>query len=250
VPEEAARSHFGKRAARYDRSANWVRDQELIGRIRDWAEAGADSVVLDLATGTGALAEAFQGKVCRVVGLDLCTDMTEHSRRPWDELVMGDAEKMPFPDAAFDVCVCRQGLQFMDAAKVLAEVHRVLKPGGRVVLCHLTAYGEADRETAFLVQRLRNPARRNFFVPEDFPRLLAGAGFGGVETAEYLTVESVNQWIDNGAIGADRMEGIRKAYQEASEAFRRLHRLRFQDGDILDTMKLVLARGESNHDKV
>ncbi len=243
MPEEAAHSHFGKRAARYDRSANWVLDAELIGRIRDWAEAGADSSVLDLATGTGALAEAFQGRVRRVVGLDLCTDMTEHSRRPWDELVVGDAEKMPFADGAFDVCVCRQGLQFMDAPKALAEVYRVLKPGGRVVLCHLTAYGEADRETAFLVQRLRNPARRNFFMPEDVPRLLGAAGFEAVETAEYLTVESVNQWIDNGAIGADRMEGIRKAYEGASEEFRRLHCLRFQSGDILDTMKLVLARG-------
>jgi ubiquinone/menaquinone biosynthesis C-methylase UbiE len=240
---EAARSHFAKRAERYNRSANWVRDQDLIGRIRDWAEVGPDAEVLDLATGTGILAEAFHGRVRRVVGLDLCPDMTRRSRQPWDDLVVGEAERLPFAAGRFDACVCRQGLQFMDAEKAVAELHRVLKPGGRVVLCHLTAYGKADQETAFLAQRLRNPARRNFFLPEDFPRLLAGPGFTAVETAEYLTVESVDRWIDNGAIGVEIMEGIRKAYREASAEFRRIHQVRFADGDILDTMKMVLARG-------
>jgi SAM-dependent methyltransferase len=178
-----------------------------------------------------------------VVGLDPCPDMTDCSGNPWDELVAGEAERLPFADGSFDVCVCRQGLQFMDIGLALAQVHRVLKPGGRVVLCHLTAYGEEDRETAFLVQRLRNPARRNFFIPDDFSRLLSIQGFKAVETAEYLTVESVNQWIDNGAIDARSMDAIRKAYREASPEFRRIHRLRFADGDIIDTMKMVLARG-------
>jgi ubiquinone/menaquinone biosynthesis C-methylase UbiE len=240
---ETARSHFGKRAERYNRSANWVRDGTLIARIRDWAEAGPGSRVLDLATGTGALAESFCGRAGRIVGLDLCPDMTSRSSRPWDELVAGEAERMPFPDASFDACVCRQGLQFMDAPKAVAEILRVLKPGGRVVLCHLTAYGEEDRESTFLVQRLRNPARRNFFMPGDVPALLREAGFHDVESADYLSVESVDQWIDNGAIGAQDMEAIRRAYRASSEAFRRIHQVRFEGGDILDTMKFVLVRG-------
>jgi ubiquinone/menaquinone biosynthesis C-methylase UbiE len=240
---ETARSHFGKRAERYDRSSNWVRDGALIARIRDWAETGPDSRVLDLATGTGALAESFRGRAGRIVGLDLCPDMTSRSSRPWDELVAGEAEKLPFPAGTFDACVCRQGLQFMDAPRAAAEILRVLKPGGRVVLCHLTAYGEADKETTFLVQRLRNPARRNFFMPEDVPGLLRAAGFQDVESCEYLSEESVGRWIDHGAISAQDMEAIRQAYRDSSEEFRRLHRVRFADGDIFDTMKFVLVRG-------
>lgn len=240
---EAARSHFGKRAERYDRSASWVRDEALIARIRDLAEAGPDAAVLDLATGTGAVSEAFRGRVRRIVGLDLCPDMTAKSSRPWDELVAGEAEKLPFPAGTFDACVCRQGLQFMDAPRAAAEILRVLKPGGRAVLCHLTAYGEADQETTFLVQRLRNPARRNFFMPEDVPALLRAAGFQGVESCEYLSEESVDRWIDHGAISAQDMEAIRQVYRDSSEEFRRLHRVRFADGDIFDTMKFVLVRG-------
>jgi DNA gyrase subunit B len=125
----------------------------------------------------------------------------------------------------------------------MPEVYRVLKPGGRVVVCHLTAHGEGDRERAFYIQRLRNPARKNFFMPEDFSGLLERNGFKGVELVEYLSRESVNQWIDHGAITGEDMERIREAYRTSDDAFKRIHSVEFKDNDILDTMKLVIARG-------
>lgn len=61
TPEDF-RAHFIKRAHRYDASASWVRDGELISRIFDLAKPEKSSVVLDLAVGTGRIAEAFKGK--------------------------------------------------------------------------------------------------------------------------------------------------------------------------------------------
>jgi SAM-dependent methyltransferase len=86
--------------------------------------------------------------------------------------VAGDATALPFEDASFDRISCRQGIQFMDDAKAVAEMFRVLKPGGRVVLVHLCAYGDADRDEYFEVLRLRNPARRNFYTRERLAALL------------------------------------------------------------------------------
>ena len=245
MPEEAALSHFAKRAEGYNRSARWVQDAALIRRIRDWSEAGPNAEVLDLATGTGMLAASFRGRVRRIVGFDLSPEMTRLGPDAWDQLVIGTAELLPFADAGFDACVCRQGLQFMELDRALPQIRRVLRPGGRAVFCHLTAYGETDKEAAFHIQRLRNPARRNFFLPEDFPRLMREHGFKEVETADYFSRESVAQWSDHGAIGEERMAGIREAYRSASEEFRRLHEVEFQDGDILETMKLVLVRARA-----
>jgi SAM-dependent methyltransferase len=243
MPEEAALSHFAKRAEGYNRSARWVQDEVLIERIRAWAEAGPEAEVLDLATGTGMLAASFRGKVRRVVGFDLSPEMTRRGPDAWDQLVIGAAELLPFADASFDACVCRQGLQFMELDRALPQIRRVLRPGGRAVFCHLTAYGETDKEDAFRIQKLRNPARRNFFLPDDIPGLLRDHGFAAVEAADYFSRESVAQWSDHGAIGAERMAGIREAYRDASAEFRRLHEVEFQDRDILETMKLVLVRG-------
>ena len=103
---------------------------------------------------------------------------------------------MPFADNSFDAIVCRQGLQFAELDKAIPEIHRVLKPGGTVVLCHLTAYNETDRDLTFAIQKLRNPARRNYLMPNDISTALKSQGFDQVEDIEYITEESVNKWIE------------------------------------------------------
>ncbi|MFH0984449.1 MAG: class I SAM-dependent methyltransferase [Candidatus Omnitrophota bacterium] len=239
---ETARDHFIKRAAKYDQSSRWVEDTALIEKIREQADAGPEACVLDLAIGTGKIAQAFHGRVQQVVGVDICQEMVAQARPHADKIVLTSAEKLPFENDTFDVCVCRQGLQFMELSAVLAQIHRVLKPGGRVVLAHLTAYGEEDKDETFLIQKLRNPSRKNFFMPDDFSRLLRGQGFKAIQSSEYLTRESIDQWTDHGAIGEDARLKIRAVYTNASEAFKARHDVQWKEDDIWDTMKMVLVK--------
>jgi ubiquinone/menaquinone biosynthesis C-methylase UbiE len=206
--------------------------------------AGADSNVLDIATGTGLIAREFFGKVKKVTGLDISPDMAKHAEGCMDEIVFAAVEQLPFPDNSFDAIVCRQGLQFAELDKAIPEIYRVLKPGGRVVLCHLTAYNETDRELTFAIQKLRNPARRNYLMPADISDCLRSQGFSGVTDIEYVTDESINKWIDNGAIPDENMDGIRSLYRSADADFKQIHNVRFTDDDIFDDMLLVIATAE------
>lgn len=239
---EKAAAHFRKRAGKYNRSSNWVEDQRLIRMIFEFSEAKQDSHVLDLATGTGLIAKEFRGRVKTVVGIDISPEMAQHAEGCMDEIVISPVEHMPFGDGTFDACVCRQGLQFADFRAAIGEIHRVLKPGGTAVLCHLTAYGERDRELTFRIQEQRNPARANYLMPDDIPRALEWQGFRDVERHDYVTDESVNKWIDNGAIEQERMDRIRDLYRSSDEEFRRIHNIRFTEDDILDAMLLVIAK--------
>ncbi|MBU2573883.1 MAG: class I SAM-dependent methyltransferase, partial [Elusimicrobia bacterium] len=243
---ETSQSHFSKRAPKYDASARWVCDRNLISKIRALARPDKTSLVLDLALGTGRIARAFKGRVKTVIGLDACATMSLRSRKHVDCLVLARAEKMPFPDGTFDICACRQGLQFMELEKALAEIRRVLKPGGRAVLCHLTSYGGEDDKTAFLIQRLRNPARKNFFSPGDLARA-AGACFSGVRTFEYITRESVRNWASNGAIPAGAISRIMRIYRNSPAAFRKTHKVRFKNGDVFDSMRMEIITAVKNH---
>jgi ubiquinone/menaquinone biosynthesis C-methylase UbiE len=234
-----AQAHFSKRAPKYDASARWVCDNNLISKMRALARPAKSSLVLDLAIGTGRIAAAFKGRAKAVIGLDACARMSA-GRGAADCLVLGQAEKMPFPDCSFDICTCRQGLQFMELDKALAEVRRVLKPGGRAVFCHLTSYGGADDRTSFLVQRLRNPARKNFFSPGDLARA-AGKHFSGVKTIEYITRESVRNWISNGAIPASAIARIMRIYRDSPPAFRKTHNLKCAAGDVFDSMRMEIV---------
>ena len=243
INKQSPEEHFIKRAHKYDRSAKWVGDKELIEKIFSLTEAGPEDHVLDIAVGTGMISRAFYRKVKYLTGLDITMKMAGQAQEHTDKLVLSKAEEMPFDDMSFDVCVCRQGLQFMDLEKVFPQIYRVLKHGGRVVFSHLTAYDARDKETVFLIKSLRNPARKNFFMPEDFTRLLNKYNFSDIECYEHISVESVNRWIDNGAISEAQMEEIRSIYRNASDEFKTLHNIEFRDGDIFDAMKMYIVKG-------
>lgn len=99
--------------------------------------------VLDLASGTGQPALTIAHKVTaagRVVATDLTPEMVQATKDyahaqglAHVEAHVADAERLPFPDAAFDRVTCRFGIMFFpEIDKALAEVRRVLKPHGRI----------------------------------------------------------------------------------------------------------------------
>ena len=136
----SARTLFAPLGPTYDRYASllsfgqdprWRRF--LVSRI----EAGPRDTVLDVATGTGAVArELLARKHCTVVGLDQSPEMLAEARRrlPSSVVLMeGRAEQLPFPDAAFDALTFTYLLRYVeDPAAVLEELARVVRPGGTI----------------------------------------------------------------------------------------------------------------------
>jgi len=96
--------------------------------------------VLDAACGTGVVARLVApivGRSGRTVGLDYDPIMIEMARSlaPEIEWRQGDLQNLPFPYGFFDLVICQQGLQYLpDPGAGLRQFHRVLRPGGRMVL--------------------------------------------------------------------------------------------------------------------
>ena len=117
----------------------------LIDRFTPEAQPGEPPQILDLGTGTGvlALAAVRRWPTARVVGLDASNGMLKIAARDAAlaltpdqrerlELVVGDATRLPFADAAFDLVVASFVLQLVpDRTAALREIRRVLRPGGR-----------------------------------------------------------------------------------------------------------------------
>ncbi len=243
VSLDAMRDYFAQRTPKYDTSSSWVGDDRLGGLMVDMLGLKEGERILDVASGTGMLGKTLAPTGAKVIGLDYTPTMMEGTRPHYADLVVGDAHAMPFEDATFDAVVCRQGIQFMDAPKAVGEMARVVKPGGRVVLMHLACYGEEDREETFEIQRLRNPVRLNYFLADDQPQLLRGAGLDVDRIEHYHTLESARNWLGKGSIPTDRQQAAFAIYRDASPAFRASHALEERDGDYIDRMLFVLARG-------
>lgn len=104
--------------------------------------------VLDLGCGTGALTDTLLERTQRseVLGLDPSAAYIELARQrltnPRVSLAVGDAQQLPYPDAAFDSCLSLLVLNFIpDASRALAEMRRVTRPGGRIAAA-VWDYGE------------------------------------------------------------------------------------------------------------
>jgi demethylmenaquinone methyltransferase / 2-methoxy-6-polyprenyl-1,4-benzoquinol methylase len=100
-------------------------------------EAGPGDTVLDVATGTGAVArELMARKGCTVVGLDQSPEMLAEARRrlPADvELIEASAESIPFPNASFDALTFTYLLRYVsDPAATVHELARVVRTGGTI----------------------------------------------------------------------------------------------------------------------
>jgi ubiquinone/menaquinone biosynthesis C-methylase UbiE len=157
---------------------------------------GPGSRLLDVGTGTGlvaAAASAAPGAAGRVLGLDVSPGMLARARqrvaRLGVALVTGDAETLPCRDESFDAAAGHFVLVFLDRpAAAMAELRRVLRPGGRVALTALTrpeatAYGPVLEALGRRAPRARKLLGRlcSLGTPAHLVGLLGGAGFREVD---------------------------------------------------------------------
>ena len=163
--------------------------------------------VLDVACGTGVVARLAAERMGtgRVVGLDLNTSMLAVARTvaqnggPKIEWREASVLHMPFPDGIFDVILCQLGLQFFpDRVRALAEMFRVLTPGGRLALSVFTAIERTPVAHALAdaldrhIEPDASSIKRSEHALSDgrlLENLVSAAGFS------HVTVTSVTQMI-------------------------------------------------------
>jgi demethylmenaquinone methyltransferase/2-methoxy-6-polyprenyl-1,4-benzoquinol methylase len=163
--------------------AGVAREYDLVSRMWSFGQDGRwrrfmvsrippGSRVLDVATGTGLVARQLIRRGCDVVGLDQSDEMLRHAKDR-TRAVLGQAEQLPFPDGSFDAVTFTYLLRYVDdPAAVVAELARVLRPGGAM-------------------------ANLEFFVPPN--PLWRGAWYGYTRLAMPLTGRLVSsEWAGTG----------------------------------------------------
>jgi ubiquinone/menaquinone biosynthesis C-methylase UbiE len=190
---ERLRRYWDKHSGSYDRQMAFA-ERKFFGDSRRWVCGGAVGDVLEVGVGTGLNLDRYPADVA-LTGVDLSPQMLEHARRRAVDsgraatLQVGDAHRLEFPDASFDTVVCTFSLcAIPDERRAVAEMWRVLRPGGRLRLAdHVVSTSAPVR----LLQRLlelvmipmagenfrRRPVlhvRENGFVIEQQERFKAG----------------------------------------------------------------------------
>lgn len=194
-------------------AADYAKDRlgifgRFAGRLLDLLHPRPGTTLLDVGAGTGEVAlraAAWIGSEGRVIGSEIAAAMMSLTGRAAEQGATNvtfcrmDAEQLGFPDASFDAVTCAFSLfQFPDMGRALAEMWRVLKPGGRLGLSN---WGPGYFSPIASLQRnlfrefglrplLTNPI---VFKPAALRTLLHQAGFSAVELIE----ETDEVWFES-----------------------------------------------------
>jgi len=153
---------------------------DLSVKLAEIIAPGPGMSVLDLGGGTGLNDALLAEKGAAVTILDRSEAMLSRARQKNlpVHLVLGSAEQMPFEDASFDVVLISDAWHHFQAQEEVArEVHRVLKPGGRVVVVEFDPRQPKIRIVAALERMVLEPS--TFQAPERLAATFAGAGIKG-----------------------------------------------------------------------
>ncbi len=152
-----------------------------------------DMIVLDVACGAGHVAEQAAPHVRQVVGIDLTPSLLEVGAERLREagitnvlLQKGNAAELPFLDASFDLVFCRASLHhFPEAEGPVAEMARVCRPGGRVVVSDMVAPSLEVREPFDDLHRRIDPSHVRALLEGELADLLSST-VGPLSYAETL----------------------------------------------------------------
>ena len=198
----------------------------------DAAGVTAGCKVLDVCTGHGVLAHVATQRGAKVSALDFAETMIAAARRnvPTADCQLGDAQNLPYEDDTFDAVVCGFGLLHVpEPDRALVEIHRVLRPGGRValsvwqrpsqtngfgvLLSALKAYGR------FEVALPHGPDVFQFGELKNMTEALKQGGFNEVDATtviQTIDVETANGFVEAVLQGSVRMKSLLLAQDHAA----------------------------------
>lgn len=212
---------YDEHAAEYAR----LLDPTLAGvveRLVELAEAQPGTRLLDLATGTGAVARAAALRGAAVVGVDVSAAMLGVARElsPGVEFRLADAHALPFEEGGFDVVACGLALShFHEPLTALGETLRVLRDGGELV-ASAWGRGAGALSSGMVVELLQRHGatdkgytldEETWLYPERGSELLRRAGFACVSvqtetfTGAFEDVEEALQWALAWPCGSARL---------------------------------------------
>jgi ubiquinone/menaquinone biosynthesis C-methylase UbiE len=203
---EKIRRQFTRQADVYTKMVQTRDEKGLRGLVALAGVSKADRIV-DVACGPGFLTMAFAEQCEHATGVDATDELLGGARKEAGRrsivnvsFVRGDANALELPAGAFALASCRAAFHhFPDPAAVLAQMQRIVAPGGKVLIADL--FSSEDSEKASYhnrIERLCDPTHTRALTQPEFDRLFEAAGLEVVHRVSSEIHYDVEEWMAHG----------------------------------------------------
>jgi ubiquinone/menaquinone biosynthesis C-methylase UbiE len=191
--DDLIRDQFTRQARAFNHAAP-IANEAALKMVIDAATPGPEDTVLDVACGGGLVARAFAPHVRQATGIDVTPAMLDQARQAaaaqgltnvsWEQ---GDVTHLPYEDGSFSIVATRLSFHhFIEPAAALAEMVRVCRPGGRVVVIDSSPSEEPEKAAAFnRLEKLRDPSHTRALPLSEMTGLFRAAGLGEPAVTHY-----------------------------------------------------------------
>jgi ubiquinone/menaquinone biosynthesis C-methylase UbiE len=212
---------FTRQAAPFAAAAP-IRNQEALDRIVQWAGAGPDDTVIDVACGPGLLACAFARVAKHVTGIDMTPAMLEQARKTqqdqglknvsWEQ---GDVYALPFPDAHFSIVSSRFVFHHLqDPLAALKDMKRVCMPDGKIVVADMAPDAtKADALNA--AEQLRDPSHVRALPEKELGALFVEAGLPSPQVSYYRLESELEELLSRSFPNEGDADRLRKIFADS-----------------------------------
>jgi DNA gyrase subunit B len=242
ISKEVYKAQFGIRSKNWHESARWITDGDLLATHAKATRVDKDAKVLDVCCGSGVVGASFRGRVGKIIGLDLTPQMIQLAKTRLDEVHQGDVYDLPFETGSFDLVCNREVLHLLpQPERPVAQIFRVLRPGGQFIVGQWVPFSAVDAAWMFRIVKKKQPLFFNNLTAERMMELLTGAGFVDIETTEYLQWEDIDTWIDTHETPSINRHEIRDLYHNCPKEVRAVHPFEISPtGQIRDCWRWVI----------
>lgn len=260
---------FDKRSSVFDQ-LEWIRDPALLDEIYRFIQPEPDESLLDVGTGTGALLCYLGQFVKEAYGIDISKKMVERAKKNTQiyqqelganchlHVSRSSVDDLNFTDNSFNIITCRNALHhFNGIQRSLAEMKRVLKPTGRVIIMEGIALGSEELPLWKEILKIKDPGRNKRFYSlskdnyMDFFEKSQTALFKkkGVQlrlerTAIVQINRSVKNWLAGGALSLRKRKKVIQKLRKAPSLFKERYGIRFTKDDVIMKYPLLILEAK------
>ncbi len=219
-------------------------DQESYRWMRELARVEPHHRVLDVATGPGFIALMFAEWARYVVGVDLTRALLERAQARRREqgvenagFVEGEVGALPVRSGGFDVVTCHKAFHhFPEPERALAEMHRALRPGGRLVLGDTLSSEDPEKsELHNRLERMRDPSHVRMYPLSELRAMIEGAGFRIERVEEFADERDFETWMQTITPPPEVVKEIHRLMRESVPGDKTGQRLRIKEGKLYYT---------------